>query len=40
MGAVPGTVATVELPNGSARSVRLVDVEHGAGGWGDEEAAA
>jgi transcription elongation factor GreA len=31
MGAVPGTVATVELPNGSARSVRLVDVERGAG---------
>jgi transcription elongation factor GreA len=40
MGAVPGTVATVELPNGSARSVRLVDVERGAGGWDDEKAAA
>ena len=27
MGAVPGTVATVDLPNGRSRSVRLVDVE-------------
>jgi transcription elongation factor GreA len=27
MGAVPGTVATVELPNGRSRSVRLVEVE-------------
>jgi transcription elongation factor GreA len=40
MGAVPGTVATVELPNGRARSVRLVDVKSGAGGWDDEKAAA
>ena len=27
MGAPPGTVATVALPNGRSRSVRLVDVE-------------
>ena len=40
MGAVPGTVATVDLPNGRARSVRLVDVETGARGRGDLEAAA
>ena len=30
MGAVPGTVATVDLPNGRTRSVRLVDVDTGA----------
>jgi transcription elongation factor GreA len=40
MGAVPGTVATVDLPNGRSRSVRLVDVETGARGRGDLEAAA
>jgi uncharacterized protein len=40
IGAVPGTVATVDLPNGRARSVRLVDVETGARGRGDLEAAA
>jgi transcription elongation factor GreA len=40
MGAVPGTVATVELPNGRTRSVRLVDVESGAREWGGEKAAA
>jgi transcription elongation factor GreA len=40
MGAIPGTVATVELPNGRTRSVRLVEVESGAGGWDDEKAAA
>jgi transcription elongation factor GreA len=40
MGAVPGTVATVDLPNGRARSVRLVDVETGSRGRGDLEAAA
>jgi transcription elongation factor GreA len=40
MGAVPGTVATVELPNGTTRSVRLVEVETGARGRGDLEAAA
>jgi transcription elongation factor GreA len=40
MGAVPGTVATVDLPNGRARSVRLVDVEAGSRGRGDLEAAA
>ena len=36
MGASPGTVATVELPNRRTRSVRLVDVQSGAGGWDDE----
>jgi transcription elongation factor GreA len=40
IGAVPGTVATVDLPNGRSRSVRLVDVETGARGRGDLEAAA
>jgi transcription elongation factor GreA len=40
MGAVPGTVATVDLPNGRSRSVRLVDVETGARGRSDLEAAA
>jgi transcription elongation factor GreA len=40
MGAVPGTVANVDLPNGRSRSVRLVDVETGARGWDDQEAAA
>ena len=40
MGAVPGTVATVDLPNGRSRSVRLVDVETGARGRGALEVAA
>ena len=40
MGAVPGTVATVDLPNGRSRSVRLVDVETGVRGRRDLEAAA
>ena len=40
MGAVPGTVVTVDLPNGRSRSVRLVDVETGARGRCDLEAAA
>jgi transcription elongation factor GreA len=40
MGAVPGTVATVDLPNGRSRSVRLVDVETGSRWRGDLEAAA
>ena len=40
MGALPGTVATVELPNGRSRSVRLVDVQTGAGGWDHQEVAA
>jgi transcription elongation factor GreA len=40
MGAVPGTVATIELPNGRSRTVRLVDVETGAREWDDQEAAA
>ena len=40
MGAVPGTVATVDLPNGRSRSVRLVDVEMGIGGRGQRQAAA
>jgi transcription elongation factor GreA len=40
MGAVAGTVATVDLPNGRSRSVRLVDVETGAQGRGDLEVAA
>ena len=40
MGAVPGTVVTVDLPNGRSRSVRLVDVETGARWRGDLEAAA
>ena len=37
MGAAPGTVATIELPNGRSRTVRLVDVETGAPGWDDQE---
>ena len=40
MGAVPGSVATVDLPNGRSRSVRLVDVQTGAGGWDHQEVAA
>jgi transcription elongation factor GreA len=40
MGAAPGAVATVDLPNGRSRSVRLVDVKSDASGWDDEEAAA
>ena len=40
MGAVPGTVATVDLPKGRSRSVRLVDVQMGAGGWDHQEVAA
>ena len=40
MGALPGTVATVDLPNGRTRSVRLVDVDTGASGWDHQEAAA
>jgi transcription elongation factor GreA len=40
IGAVPGTVATVELPNGRSRSVRLVDVGTAGGGWDHQEAAA
>ena len=40
MGAAPGTVATVELPNGRSRSVRLVDVEMGARGPDEQDAAA
>jgi transcription elongation factor GreA len=40
MGAVPGTVATVELPNGRSRSVRLIDVETPAGAWDGQETAA
>lgn len=40
MGAGPGTVATVDLPNGRTRSVRLVDVDTGAGGWDHPEVAA
>jgi transcription elongation factor GreA len=39
MGAVPGTVATVDLPNGRSRSVRLVDVEMPTG-EGDEQRVA
>jgi transcription elongation factor GreA len=38
MGAVPGTVATVDLPSGRVRSVRLVDV--GTGEREDRRAAA
>jgi transcription elongation factor GreA len=40
IGAVPGAVATVDLPNGRSRSVRLVDVETEAGGWQHQGAAA
>jgi transcription elongation factor GreA len=40
MGAVPGTVATVELPNGRSRNVRLVEVETGTGGREQRQAAA
>jgi transcription elongation factor GreA len=40
MGAVPGTVVTVELPNGRSRSVRLVEVEMGTGGREQRHAAA
>ena len=40
IGAVPGTVATVDLPNGRTRSVRLVDVDTEAGGWDHQEVAA
>ena len=39
IGAVPGTVATVDLPNGRSRSVRLVDVETEAWRRGDMAAA-
>lgn len=40
IGAVPGTVATVDLPNGRSRSVRLVDVETEGRRRGDLEEAA
>ena len=40
MGAVPGTVATVDLPNGRSRSVRLVDVEMPTGERDEQRAAA
>jgi transcription elongation GreA/GreB family factor len=40
MGAVPGTVATVDLPNGRSRSVRLVDVEMPTGERDEPRVAA
>ena len=40
MGATPGTVVTVELPNGRSRSVRLVDVRTGEAASPEEKAAA
>ena len=40
MGAQPGTVATVELPNGRSRNLRLVEVETGTGGREQRQAAA
>jgi transcription elongation factor GreA len=40
MGATPGTVVTVELPNGRSRSVRLVDVRTREAASPEEKAAA
>jgi hypothetical protein len=40
MGATPGTVVTVELPNGRSRSVRLVDVRTGEAACPEEKGAA
>jgi transcription elongation factor GreA len=39
IGAVPGAVTSIVLPNGHTRNVRLVDVETPGASWDDHEAA-